>query len=177
MAKQVKVALGSGWRNYGKGWTHVDLGDYKHIELKQDVRTLWELEDNSVDVLYASHVFEYFDREEAKGILEEWKRVLKKGGALFLSVPDFEVMSEMYSNENLPLHKIVGPLYGKMDMGEEEIYHKTVYDYASLGELLKSSGFRGIDRYIPENLIRTVDDHSKAMMEGRRISLNVVCIK
>ena len=38
------------------------------------------LKDASVDEIYASHVLEYFDRNEVNAVLLEWKRVLKKNG-------------------------------------------------------------------------------------------------
>jgi len=177
MKKQVKIALGCGWRNYGKNWIHIDNGNYKHLDIKTDIRDLSMIKNGSVDIIYASHVLEYFDRNEAELILWELYDKLKKDGELYLAVPDFEAMSYLYTNERTPLHRFVGPLYGKMEMGDSTIFHKTVYDYASLGELLKSSDFKGVELYDPVNLIGNVDDHSKAMVDGCSISLNVRCKK
>ena len=76
----MRLHLGCGWRNFGGDWIHVDGGDYEHLD-HNDITKL-PYEDETVDLIYASHVLEYFDREEAVDILTEWTRVLKKGGVL-----------------------------------------------------------------------------------------------
>ena len=53
-----KINLGCGWRNFGKDWIHIDGGDYPHLDSK-DIFNL-PYEDNSIDLIYASHVIEYF---------------------------------------------------------------------------------------------------------------------
>ena len=82
----IKLHLGCGWRNFGDDWVHIDGGDYDHLQYNDITKLPYE--DESVDLIYASHVLEYFDREEAVDILSEWTRVLKKGGALRIALPD-----------------------------------------------------------------------------------------
>ena len=89
----IKINMGCGWRDFGKGWTHIDGGDYDH--LNYDSITDLVFKDDSVDLIYASHVIEYFDRWEVGELLTEWKRVLKPGGILRLAVPDFEAMAKL----------------------------------------------------------------------------------
>ena len=83
---EIKLALGCGWRIYGEDWVHIDGGDYKHLDSK-DITCL-DYKDNSVDVIYASHVLEYFDREDARAVLDEWYRVLKPEGTLWFNIGD-----------------------------------------------------------------------------------------
>ena len=74
------------------------------------------LANNSVDLIYASHVLEYFDRNEVKNVLGEWYRVLKKGGLLRVAVPDFEAIVKVYLKySDLDHRGILGPLYGKWE--------------------------------------------------------------
>jgi predicted SAM-dependent methyltransferase len=175
----VKLHLGCGKRDFGEGWINVDGEDYPHIKFP-DVRSI-PLPDNHVDVIYTSHTLEYFDREEAPGVLQEWRRLLKPEGQLYISVPDFAKMSQLYWDKRIPLHKFLGPLYGKMGMAGNHIFHKTVYDYASLGELLRFTGFRRIEPWEHGELEQLVgnefDDHSKAKIDGELISLNLKCQK
>lgn len=42
----------------------------------------------SCDTVYSSHLLEHFDYERVPAVLNEWMRVLKKGGHLILYVPD-----------------------------------------------------------------------------------------
>ena len=174
----IKVNLGCGWRNFGKDWIHIDGGDYPHLDSK-DIFNL-PYKDNSIDLIYVSHVIEYFDREEILGILNKWKLKLKPGGILRLAVPNFHVMAKLYIESNIPLNKFLGPLYGKMKMDNETIYHKTVYDFNSLSKILKVCGFTKVDYYNwKETEHNNFDDHSQAYIphmdkeNGTLISLNI----
>ena len=176
----VKLNLGCGWRNFGKDWIHIDGGDYPHLDYK-DITNL-EFEDNSVDLIYASHVIKYFDINEVKEVLREWRRVLKPGGELRVAVPDFEAMNILYHNGKVKLEDIIGPLYGRMPMGGKMIYHKTTYDYESLYLLLYGLAYNEIERYDWRHydVHRQNDDHSQAYLnpkgdkdKGTLISLNV----
>ena len=75
----MKLHLGSGSR-YLEGYLHVDIADYEHIDIKSSVDKLNTIDNDTVDEIYASHVLEYFDRNEVESVLNEWKRVLKKEG-------------------------------------------------------------------------------------------------
>ena len=71
-----KINLGCGWRDFGKDWIHIDGGDYPHLDSK-DILNL-PYENNSIDLIYASHVIEYFDREEILEVLNKWKEYTQK---------------------------------------------------------------------------------------------------
>ena len=178
----IKLHLGCGWRDFGDDWVHVDGGDYDHLD--HDDITKLPYEDESVDLIYASHVLEYFDREEVLPVLQEWKRVLKSGGVLRIAVPNFEAMAIMYVESRYSLAKFLGPLYGKMNMGDKAIYHKTTYDFDDLSEMLKSVGVNSVKRYDWRKTEHSdLDDHSQAYIPhmdketGVLISLNIEGVK
>lgn len=196
---KVKLHLGCGKRDFGDDWIHIDGGDFPHLH-SHDVTQL-PFEDNSVDLIYASHLLEYFDREEAVEVLSEWRRVLKyppggPGGVLRLAVPDFETMVILYLwKKEYKLESFLGPLYGKMNMEtvhmednrfkeSKTVYHKTTYDLDSLTELLESVGMENIHKYSwKETEHSEFDDQSQAFLphmdkeKGILISLNVECTK
>jgi predicted SAM-dependent methyltransferase len=178
----MKINMGCGKRNFGSDWIHIDGGDHDHLDY-HDITNL-KFQDNSVDLIYSSHVVEYFSRDTIGSVLKEWKRVLKPGATLRVAVPDFEAMCYLYSKGSYSLGSFLGPLYGKMPMGEQTIFHKTTYDFVSLKETLEESGFSDVKRYDWKHTEHSdVDDHSQAYLphmdkeSGTLISLNVECIK
>lgn len=177
-----KLHLGCGWRNFGKDWVHIDAGDYEHLD-HNNITDL-PFEDNTVDLIYASHVLEYFDRDEVIKVLTEWNRVLKVGGTLRLAVPDFHAMVQLYYEDGYALEEFLGPIFGKMPMGDVTIYHKTTYDFTSLKNLLVDLGYNNIIRWDWKQTEHSeFDDHSQAYKpnmdkeKGTLISLNVECTK
>jgi|TARA_B100001094_G_C17952405_1_gene681245 predicted SAM-dependent methyltransferase len=181
----MKLHLGCGKR-YLKGFVHVDLADFEHIDYKLPVQDLSVFKDESVVEIYASHVLEYFDPKEVGEVLTEWNRVLKKGGVLRIAVPNFSELINVYKNTN-NLQNILGPLYGRWEITKgENIYHKTVYDEKSLTSVLKDANFRNITRWDWREVFANqdnFDDHSQAYFphmqkeDGIHVSLNLECIK
>ena len=178
----MKLHLGCGKRNFGSDWTHIDGGNFDHLH-SHDITKL-PFKEGSCDLVYASHVLEYFDRQEVLEILKEWNRVLKPQGTLRIAVPDFKSMCEIYNKGEYSLDSFLGPLYGKMDMGDKKIYHKTVYDELSLSKVLSNSGFVNMRRYNWRDTEHShIDDHSQAYLphmdkdKGQLISLNIECNK
>lgn len=175
----MKLHLGCGKRNW-EGWTNIDGATYPHIHSHDIVNIPFS--DNSIDEIYASHVFEYFDREYGKNVLLNWYRKLRPGGMIRLAVPDFQAMAKLYSCGRFGLDSFLGPLYGKMEMDGKTIYHKTVYDFESISSLLSDVGFIKIKRYDSWKFLGAADDCSKAYLpkmdwDGTLISLNVIATK
>ena len=181
----MKLHLGSGSR-YLEGYLHVDIADYEHIDIKSSVDKLNTIDNDTVDEIYASHVLEYFDRNEVESVLNEWKRVLKKDGVLRIAVPNFEALIKVYQ-ETAEIEKILGPLYGKWELTDGNfIYHRTVYDKNSLTELLERMGFSDIELWDWREVFKDnlgYDDHSQAYFphmdkeNGIHVSLNIQCKK
>ncbi len=182
--KRLKLHLGCGKR-FLPGFVHVDLADFPHVDYRSSVDHLDMFPSASAQLIYCSHVLEYFDRAQAITVLAEWRRVLCPGGTLRLAVPDFRALAEAYLASGA-IEQILGPLYGRMEVAGagQWIYHRTAYDFPSLERLLEACGFGAVARYDwRETIHRQVDDHSQAYLphmdkeHGRLISLNVECRK
>ena len=178
----MRLHLGCGKRNI-PGFVNVDLADFPHVHHRRDVADLAVFADDSADLIYASHVLEYFDREVGLEVLKEWRRVLKVGGILRLAVPDFRGLLEVYGR-TARLADILGPLYGRMKGPSGYIYHKTTYDFESLQALLKDAGLKDVRRYEWRDTEHAqYDDHSQAYFphmekaSGILVSLNVEATK
>lgn len=177
-----KLHIGCGIRDFGLDWIHIDGAKFPHISY-HDITKL-PFKGNTVDIIYSSHTIEYFDREEVVSVLNEWKRVLKPDGVLRLAVPDFRKMMNLYIDKDYRIERFLGPIFGKMKMGKNTIYHKTTYDFESLSILLKEIGFNDIKRYDWRKTEHAnIDDHSMAHLphmdkdNGTLISLNIECNK
>ena len=99
-------------KRFLKGYSHIDCQRYPHIDHVSQINDLNYLKNNSVQEIYTSHAFEYFDDQEAKLVLEEWYRVFDVGGKLRISVPDFDALIKVYDLTG-NMNKITGPLYGR----------------------------------------------------------------
>ena len=181
----MKLHLGCGKR-FLEGYIHVDIAEFDHIDYKIPVDDLSVFENDSVSEIYASHVIEYFDRDEIVNVLNEWNRVLKDEGVLRIAVPNFSELINVYDTSK-DLDKVLGPLYGKWKLEDNNsIYHKTVYDEKSLTKLLSTAGFKDIKKWDWREVFagkEDYDDHSQAYFphmdkdNGIHVSLNIECRK
>jgi len=194
--QKIKLHLGCGKVKI-PGFIHIDFADYDHIDFKQSIGNLKQFSDNSVDLIYCCHAFEYFARDIADFVLQEWRRVLKPGGILRLAVPDFEAICKVYQKYgDLDGRGILGPLYGKIAVKRKTpifsseiathqfMYHKTVYDFKSLKKKLEDINFKDIKMWDwRKTEHKDIDDFSQAYIphmdkeNGILISLNVEAVK
>lgn len=160
----MKLHLGCG-RRYLKGFVHIDLANFEHIDYKAPINDLSDFDSSSVTEIYCSHAFEYFDRNEALPVLFEWRRVLKHEGKLYLVVPDFDRIIQIYLKTRM-LPDVIGPLFGRWKLNEAYIYHKTVWNEDDLISALLEAGFQRVERFLPEDYLSKIDenydDHSLA---------------
>ncbi len=139
----MKLHLGCGKRNI-PGYTHVDAVPFEHIDLVHAVDSLPMIPSESVDVVYACHVLEHFERKEVPRVLAEWRRVLKRNGVLRVAVPDFEAVCELYQRTRR-MDLVLGPIFGRRDY----LYniHGCAFDELSLSRMLIDVGFDKVSRY------------------------------
>jgi predicted SAM-dependent methyltransferase len=182
-AQPLKLHLGCGKR-YIPGFVHVDVQPAPHVDHVADVRRLTFAADESADLIYACHVLEHFGRFEYRAVLEEWLRVLKPGGILRLSVPDFAACAALYYEEGL-VDGLSG-LMGLISGGQRDAFdfHKMIFDEAFLTAELKALGCREVRRWDWRTTEHAaVDDFSQAYIphlakdSGRHMSLNLEGLK
>ena len=175
-----KLHLGCG-KIYIPGFVHVDVVNYDHIDYLTSIDSLDVFGDNACDLIYNCHVLEHFHRNRTEKVLKEWYRVLKPGGILRTSVPDFNACCEAYRIEK-DLSLIIGLLMGRQNF----LYniHYNIFDFNSLRKQLLQAGFRKVYRYDwRETEHADVDDFAQAYYphmdkkHGRLMSLNIEAIK
>ena len=85
--KEVKLNLGCG-HDIREDYINVDMFN-PMAEVQADVLNL-PFEDNYADEVVASHIIEHISWRKQVDLYEEFFRVLKPGGKLLLSYPEFE---------------------------------------------------------------------------------------
>jgi predicted SAM-dependent methyltransferase len=179
----LKIHLGCGPRHIS-GFLHVDLLQAPHVDHVADVRNLGFLKTGTVDLVYACHVLEHFGRREVADVLAEWARVLKPGGILRLSVPDFAACAKLYYEQGLQdgLTGLIGLISG--GQRDEYDFHKIIFDQPFLTAALNAAGFDEVrlwDWRTTEH--SNVDDFSQAYIphmdkdNGLLMSLNIEGVK
>lgn len=178
----VKLHLGCGSK-YIPGFIHIDVIADDHIHHQGSICEL-PYEENSVDLIYASHVLEHFGRQDVPNVLKEWHRVLKPAGVLRIAVPDFAACAKIYYEEGLKdgLTGLIGLICG--GQRDNYDYHKMVFDEPFLAALLLKTGFHEVRRWdwrLTEHA--HIDDYSQAYLphmdkeRGTLMSLNLEALK
>lgn len=110
------------------------------------------LPDGSLEVLYASHMIEHLDREEAGRFLKEVYRVLAPDGIIRIAVPDLRLLVDQYITDGdadlfvertrlaRRRPKTIRAKLRLVLVGERE--HLWMYDGASMLALLSRHGFK-----------------------------------
>jgi SAM-dependent methyltransferase len=135
---------------------------YERPATYMDVRGVWPYGAGSVDVVYASHLFEHLTSRQAQWFLKESFRVLRPGGVLRLVVPDLYALAKNYVNAyesgqdtasklflyaiNLHQENAYGPdrnfpVRVLNDLQGYPHQHKMMYDQRSLREALEQADF------------------------------------
>jgi len=104
----MKINLGCGSTPL-EGYINVDMDTLEDLRARYPNRNFlddtiikqWDIfnlpvEDSSVDEIRADCLFEHLNFKEERLIFEESKRVLKTGGLLNISVPDFETIAKQW---------------------------------------------------------------------------------
>jgi len=90
--KYLNIGCGS---NFHSDWINLDLYKSKYVTYHNIKKKLPFL-DNSVDVIYHSHVLEHLTKEEANKFIKDCFRVLKPDGVMRVVVPDLEQIVREY---------------------------------------------------------------------------------
>lgn len=153
-----------------KVWTDPDVID--------DITVLEKFQNDSVDLIYACHVFEHFKKFERLNVLRRWFEVLKPGATIRLAVPDFEAVAYAYVHKIVPLEKLWSALNGSQRHPYDFHYH--CYDFDHLKADLEAVGFVNVRRYDWRQTEHAdIDDYSQAYYphmdkeNGFLLSLNV----
>jgi len=159
---RINLHLGCGVVNHS-AFINVDLISLPHIHYVRRIDDLSIFRDESIDLIYACHCLEHFAHKQVCRIIGEWARALKKGGILRLSVPDFDLMLNIYEENEKDIENIALVLMGGQDYKYN--FHYTVFTESRLEGLLRGAGFENVEKWEPgETTLTTFDDWSKGVI-------------
>lgn len=176
---KINLHLGCGSVKHPK-FVNVDGLPAPHIHFVRPINDLSCFKKESVDLIYASHCLEHFPHAQVHEVLSEWFRVLKEDGILRISVPDFDLLLNIYQNSGNNIDSIIYALMGGQDYKYN--FHMTVFNKASLFILLKDIGFREVAEWQPGTCeLTTFSDHSTCQFQvndkNYSVSLNLQAVK
>jgi len=129
---------------------NIDARPLAHVHVvTDDITSLGDFGDESVDLVYMCHILEHIKRDALVEVLTQIKRVLKKGGVLRISVPDFDQLIEVYNASGKNMDSIHLQLMGGQDHAYN--FHYSVFNHTSLSNLLGKVGFRDVVPWDPYN--------------------------
>jgi predicted SAM-dependent methyltransferase len=129
-----------------EGWVNVDIARGPRVDVAWDLRRGLPFADESCAAIFGEHVIEHLSKEDAGRLLCECRRVLQKGGALRLSMPDAGRYLRSYAGDGEFLrHRAFDQVEAPIDriniMMREGGQHLWAYDSDSMLSLLRRAGF------------------------------------
>jgi predicted SAM-dependent methyltransferase len=112
----------------------MDLDDRDgKVEVAGDVSKTLPFENETFDIMVASHILEHLEMSIVKDVIKDWMRCLKKDGKLIITVPDSRALAERYITRDIEHFifaiNMTGPYHGK-----DTDHHSWCYDYEELAD-------------------------------------------
>lgn len=174
------IQIGTGRRLHIGGrvthpeWEVLDAAPAPHVNHVGNANDLSRFSDGTFAAVYASHVAEHFSyQRDLLKALKEWHRVLRPEGLLFVSVPDMDVLAELFLlRESLTAKErfeVMRMLFG--GQLDEHDFHYVGLNEEFLADFLRAAGFMEIRRVDEFSMF---SDTSECRFKGIPISLNLV---
>jgi len=143
----IKYNIGCGKEIFAD-YINCDIFNGKGVDV---VCPVWELrdkdykflQDSSIDEIRASHVIEHVSPDLLKKTVDEWYRVLKPEGKVFVYCPNAALIFSDYLDGQIPMIEASRFLFGEHDFSGN--VHHVCFDQARLNTLLMMAGFSILD--------------------------------
>jgi predicted SAM-dependent methyltransferase len=160
-----------------EGWEVLNALPGPYVDHVGNANDLVRFADGTFGEVYASHILEHLDyKDELLVALKEWHRVLAPGGSIRISVPDMDMLCQMFlARDQLDVPErffVMRMMFGgHVDRYD---YHVVGLNYEFLEEFLELAGFGNVRRVERFGLF---EDTSVLQFRGVAISLNVIADK
>lgn len=171
---EIKLHLGCGEKNL-REYINIDAKEGDNIDISCDIRDL-PFGHCEIDEIYICHALEHIHMHQSQKYLSYLNSLIKTGGKIYISVPDFETMASMYLARKCKLVNIIRAIHGGQEY--EGNLHYISFDNEMLTSMLKNAGFVNVKRYDPKTYLpKDYTDTSTYKINGIAISLNLTAEK
>ena len=169
-----------GGTEYHPDWEILNILNLENTDHIGDAETLYQFEDFTFEAIYASHVLEHFDYIKLQTILLEWNRVLTRSGKLYISVPDFGIISELinkkFSKDAQSQLNLMRMIFG--GHVDKHDYHQFAFTRTLLTQVLTQAGFDDFEFVKQFKLFKDTSSMRYTTKDNSPlISLNVIATK
>lgn len=154
---KVKLNIGSYISMFHDGWINIDaldINEYaaneKYKFYQKNIKEGLPFDNDTVDLIYNSHLLQQLTYDETKAFFGECLRVMKKGAAMRLAIADVKSLIEKYSEERLEIYDEINDGAEKLKFGSGKLWeilfagNKAIYDFEAIKVL--ASGFEKIEQ-------------------------------
>ncbi|MBI2627953.1 MAG: methyltransferase domain-containing protein [Candidatus Niyogibacteria bacterium] len=153
-SRKIKIEVGCG-RKFRKGYLHCDIRKLPYIDYVCAADKL-PFKNGAVDEIYSRHLIEHFSLIEVIKVLEEWNRVLKIKGKIYIICPNLlwhlrQILKgshkSFYIKKRGENNRYWG--FGSLFGWQQDDYdvHKFGYYFTLLKDLLEECGFGKVKNY------------------------------
>ena len=112
-----------------------------------DIRQKLNFNDNSIDLIYSSHMLEHLTADEGFFFLRECHRILRSGGVVRIAVPDADKLIKYYQSNQLSMFDEINDGCSTSNFESAKLWsllfegHRIAYDFAGLKSVGENAGF------------------------------------
>ena len=158
------------------GWKILNIQKKDGVDFVGDISDLSQFKDDSIEEIYASHVFEHVIQKKIKSTLLGIHRVISENGKFYVSVPDMNLLCKIFLDPKAPkevkVHVLRMMFGGQIDDFD---FHYFGWDFKLLENYLLAAGFKNVERVKSFSLFNDTSDY--APYSNIPISLNVIAYK
>lgn len=152
--KPLKLNL---WPQFVMREGYVNIGISSDCDVVCDIRDLHWIETGTVDEIRAVDAVQHFYRADTLRVFEEWLRVLKPGGVLYVEMPDIrEFAKKIAEADDMLLFDCQPPLVWAVDgsqmvTNEKNETNRNCMTQSRCKFLLEMAEFVGVEEQKPDN--------------------------
>ena len=139
------------------GWFNTDISKNicKNGIVYMDAGKPFPMKDDSFNYIFSEHLFEHLTYEQARNMLKECYRILKKDGTMRLATPNLHFLIDLYLNPQKEINKAYIEFDSKRsNLPANPVYainrfhtswgHQIIYDPYTLESLLLEFNFKNV---------------------------------